>query len=198
MNQHDRINRSSQEGFGLVEILITLLVMSVGILGVLGMQITAKQTNYDAIQRTTASQLVFDMVERMRANPTALATYIPGVAIGGESLGGTGSPPANTCSASPGCSPALLATYDLWQWETLIDGVAEVSDGGAAVGGLVNPRACITGPAGGGTGLYTVTVVWRGSKASANPTLNTCGEGLDLYGIGEVNRRMVSFTVYIS
>jgi len=40
-----------RRGFGMIEVLITLLVLSVGVLGVIGMQVSTKKANYEAIQR---------------------------------------------------------------------------------------------------------------------------------------------------
>jgi type IV pilus assembly protein PilV len=174
-----------ERGVGLIEVLVALLVLSVGILAVIGMQISGKQANYDAVQRTTASHLAMDMVERMRANPTALSSYVTGALLGAGSL----SAPARACDSSgTSCTPAQMAAADLYQWERQMDGAAETRDVSGVTrnsGGLVSPRACLDGPAGGGPGVYTLTVVWRGAGEMEPTALTGCNNGLNgtsLYG----------------
>ncbi|MFN2301346.1 MAG: type IV pilus modification protein PilV, partial [Gammaproteobacteria bacterium] len=65
-------------------------------------------------------------------------------------------------------------------------------------GGLVDPTACITGPFGGISGVYTVTIAWRGVTPLSNPTADACGEGLDLYGDAEEYRRILVIRTYIT
>ena len=183
----------SQRGVGMIEVLVTFVIVSVGMLAIVGMQITGKQANYDAVQRTAASHLAMDMMERMRLNPTGLAGYASNTVLGGNTIGAANP----TCAAvGSSCTPTQLAAADLDDWEQLLDGFAEwvdadaddaVDAGERATGGLVNPRACITGPAGGGTGQYQIFIVWRGSQEQATPALGAgvCGGGLDntsLYG----------------
>ncbi len=52
-----------------------MFVLSIGILGVAGLQVTAKRSNFEATQRATAAALAQDIVERMRSNSEQLGTY---------------------------------------------------------------------------------------------------------------------------
>ena len=189
---HSRCSRL-QRGVGMIEVLVTFVIVSVGMLAIVGMQITGKQANYDAVQRTAASHLAMDMMERMRLNPTGLAGYATNTVLGGNTV----ATPNPACAAvGSSCTPTQLAAADLDDWEELLDGLAEwvdadsddtVDAGERATGGLVNPRACVIGPAGGGTGLYRIFIVWRGSQEQATAALGggVCGGGLDntnLYG----------------
>jgi type IV pilus assembly protein PilV len=80
--------------------------------------------------RAQATQLAYDLSDRMRANSAALAAYL-------------GSGTADDCVAN-GCSPAQMAGYDLTQWTSA---VAEQLPGGA---GSVSQAA----------GIYTISVSW--------------------------------------
>src|SRR5947207_2731132 len=62
-------------GFSMVDVLVALIVLSIGLLGVAGLQFMSKRSNFEAVQRTTASLLAQDIIERMRANYGALTTY---------------------------------------------------------------------------------------------------------------------------
>ena len=184
-----------QRGVTMLEVLITLVVFSIGVLSVAMLQGVSTRANYEAVQRTTAAYISNDLLERMRTNPAALELYMPGGALGNGSLGAE---PAPDCgSAANSCTPAELALHDLWQWEQLLDGVAE-ADGASSTGGLLMPNACIDGPVGGGQGVYTVAIAWRGQTALSNPVVNACGDGSGLYGDNNEFRRIVVAQTYIS
>ena len=178
-------------GLTLIEVLITLFVFAIGLLTVAGMQAIAKKANFEAVQRTTATFLAYDIIERMRANSQTLASYLT-AGVGQGSLAA----PGTDCSAAA-CSEAELAAYDLYEWERAVDGRAEESAEGGAAGGLVLPTACGTGPAAGTAGVYTVAIAWRGSNALSNPTIDTCGEGSGDYGDADEYRRVLVVTTYI-
>jgi type IV pilus assembly protein PilV len=180
----------------MIEVLITVFVLSIGILGIGGLQLVAKQSNFEAIQRTTAIMLTHDIVERMRANPRALAEYVSnggGTILGGGTLGTTA--PGPDCSNTL-CNHEQLARFDLWEWERAIDGAAETS-GTMEVGGLVEPTACITGPGDGAAGVYAVTLAWRGKHELSDTTKsgNTCGA--NNYGEDDRFRRLLTIQAFM-
>ena len=179
-----------------MEVLVSVFILSVGVLGVAGLQITAKRSNFEATQRTTAAALAQDIVERMRSNAEQLAIYTnAGV---GRTISGT-SIPVITCVTD--CAPAALAQYDLYELEQAANGVTE-QIAGDNVGGLTLPTTCISGPAG-GPGIYSVAIAWRGMTKISNPAIDACGSGsgkYDTVGATEVDvyRRILVMQVYIS
>jgi type IV pilus assembly protein PilV len=184
-----------QRGVSVLEVLITLIVFSLGVLSVGMLQGVSARANYEAVQRTTAAHIANDLLERMRANPTALELYIPLATLGGGSLGAE---PAPDCASEANlCSADELALHDLWQWEQLLDGVSEM-DGASETGGLLMPTACMNGPVGGGQGTYAVSIAWRGQAALSNPAVDACGDGTGLYGDNNEFRRIVVAQTYIS
>jgi type IV pilus assembly protein PilV len=180
-----------QRGFTLLEVMVALLIFGVGLLTVAALQTVSKRANYEALQRTTASFLAMDMMERMRVNKRRLSFYIQGTM---ELGGGTRAVPATLCTTvAENCDGIDMSRVDLWEFERRLDGVAE-DLGGAATGGLVSPTACIDGPGGGGTGVYTVAIAWRGvtelTYQADNPDLDLdCGVGSGLYGANDEFRR---------
>jgi len=60
-----------KNGFSLVEVLVTLVVLSVGLLGIAGMMASTVRNNHSAYQRSQASWLAYDMLDRVRANREA-------------------------------------------------------------------------------------------------------------------------------
>jgi type IV pilus assembly protein PilV len=180
-------------GFSLIEVLISLLVISVGLLSIASLQVLSKRSNFDAAQRTTAAHLADDLLSRMRSNPSALIDYLPAQPLGSASQG----PPAVICTEGVVCTGAELAAYDLWQWEQQLDGMETTVDGGAA-GGIVLPTACISGPGFGGNGTYSVSIAWRGLTEATNPITNDCGEGSGNYGDGDEYRRVLVVRTFLS
>ncbi|HKU15853.1 MAG TPA: type IV pilus modification protein PilV [Steroidobacteraceae bacterium] len=63
-----QITEARARGMTLVEVLVTLVIMSVGLLGVAALQLTSLRNNYDAYVRSQASMLAADLFDRMRAN----------------------------------------------------------------------------------------------------------------------------------
>jgi len=66
------------KGFSLIEVLIALLVLAIGLLGLAALQAQALRYNHDAYVRTQATNLAYDIIERMRTNRgTPLASTSP-------------------------------------------------------------------------------------------------------------------------
>lgn len=186
-------------GFSLLEVLIALLILSIGLLGIAGLQVTSKRANFEAIQRTTATMLARDMLERIRANSGELDTYTNGTS--GQTFTLTTAPSAASpdCGTTA-CTTAQIVAYDLAEWQRAIAGVAELS-GGNNSGGLVAPVACITVPGGAPNGTVNVAIAWRGLVKLGDPIINTCGNASGLYGDGataNVFRRVIEVETFIN
>lgn len=61
-------SRKQAAGMTLIEVLVTLVIISVGLLGVAALQLTTVRNNYDAYVRSQAAVMASDMLDRMRAN----------------------------------------------------------------------------------------------------------------------------------
>ena len=135
------MRRFLQRGFSLIEMLVALIVFSVGLLAIAGMQTMSKQANFEALQRTAASQIAYGLLEDIRVNGDAINTYLGAGEIGG---GARGAEPAPNCSGNAVCTAAQKAAHDLWFWEQVLDGNLEMS-GNAGGGGLdgVGGRRCL-------------------------------------------------------
>jgi type IV pilus assembly protein PilV len=60
------------EGFSLVEVLVTTVVFAIGMLGVAGLSAFSKRASFESVQRATAAQVAYGLLEDMRANTDAL------------------------------------------------------------------------------------------------------------------------------
>lgn len=183
-----------QRAFSLLELLVALVVFSIGLLAVAGLQTVSKQANYEGLQRTTAAQIATGLLEDMRMNGDAIDIYRTAVAVGGGNLGVE---PVPNCRTGAECNSAQKAAYDLWFWEQALDGNLETNAGGAGTGGLMLPALCIDGPAVGGPGIYRVTIVWRGTASITNTVNNPCGAASGNYGASNEFRRIIQIPTYI-
>ncbi|ELM3719424.1 type IV pilus modification protein PilV [Aeromonas hydrophila] len=168
---------SSMKGFSLLEVMIAAVVLSFGLLGLVGMQVTSKLSGYEARQRTIASWLATDIVERARINrsiwelQTAQAwTVSSGSSISKPSCG-------NEDGTMTSCSANDLLALDMFSWQQSLLGVAV--SGASSV--LQNPSGCIIR---GNGNAMTVIVTWQGresisdgTSAISNNIRNLCGFG---------------------
>lgn len=193
------------QGFSLIEVLIAIVILSIGVLGVTGLQLMSKRNNQDSAQQTRAANLVRELVERMRANSSSdgLISY---VLNSPADVGLIAAEPVPNCrDAGQPCDAEQLALHDLWVWQQSLVGADErIEDADENTGGLVNPTACIAGPAG-GSGLYTITIVWRGGTAIPDDPDVACGSGAvdagsgeRLYGDEDQFRRTIVVPAYIA
>ena len=185
---------NKQTGFSLIELLVSIVIFSVGLLGIAGLQMVSKKANYEGLQRTIASQVAYGMLEDMRANGSGISIYAAAPDLGGGKLSGL--PVSNCRNVNTPCSPAQKAGHDLWYWERVLDGAHEIGVEGQA-GGVLTPTLCINGPAGGVSGVYLVSVAWYGSTSLMNPDTDACGSGTGKYGDNDANRRVLQVATFI-
>jgi len=103
----------NQKGLSMIEILVSVLILSIGLLGIAGLQGTSLNSTRSASLRTQAIILSQDIIESMRANrDEALATANNKFVI---NFGGTLATPKADCIAIT-CTPAQLAEFDVFQW----------------------------------------------------------------------------------
>ena len=102
----------AQVGFSLIEILISLLILSIGLLGLGGLQLSSLKSANNAHFRTVASLSVTDLIDRMRSNPSAVKDnfYISNLSIKHCS-----SSLEVVCEAGVECNARELASYDLYR-----------------------------------------------------------------------------------
>lgn len=185
--------RLLQRGFSLLELLVALVVFSIGLLAIAGLQTVSKQANFEGAQRTTASQIAYGLLEDIRTNGDAIDTYRTAGEFGGGRRGGE---PVPNCQVGAECSAVEKAVHDLWFWEQMIDGNMETS-AGIGTGGVMLPSICIDGPAVGGAGVYQVTIAWRGTASIVNSINNACGALGGNYGADLEFRRIIQIPTYI-
>lgn len=136
----------SQRGFTLIEILVTVFILAIGLLGLAGLTLEGMRNNQGAYLRTQASILAYDMADRMRANKERASDYA------GFSTDGATTKLPDCASDATGCTPTDQAQVDMVEWTRQIQGVG--SDTVLLPGGV----GAIQFDA--GTSRFTITVTW--------------------------------------
>jgi type IV pilus assembly protein PilV len=104
-----RTHKSIQVGATLIEVLISILILSFGLLGMGNMMATAIQLPKLAALRSTAANIAFNHIDNMRANPTAFASGSYDETL---SYDGTLTVPSTSDCTYPLCDASTLATMD--------------------------------------------------------------------------------------
>lgn len=106
MNARTGMDSKKAHGFTLIEVLIALVIMSIGMLGIAGLYVHSMQAGRTSLFHHHAVTLAGDVADRIRANPRAAASY----------AGAAGN---NNCVApyTVECTPAEMAAHDKFLWE---------------------------------------------------------------------------------
>ncbi len=168
-----RLNsQSNQKGVGLVEVLVALMVFSMGMLGIASLQVISKRSSFEAQQRQEAVLIANDMISRIKNSGLTSAqikTYFDNKDFAADPLDPPDSPSVNCVTAN--CTVAQLVEYDLISWHKSIYG-SSIEASGQKISGLASAKGCIDVTQDSGTTTkVTVTVAWLSlSEMSGNKT----------------------------
>mgnify|MGYP006380521659 FL=1 len=171
------------KGFSLIEVLVTILILMIGLLGLAGLQVRALTSQMESYQRSQALILLKDMADRIEENRINAADYVTTTPLG------TG---FGTCAAS-----GVGSAGDLCEWHNALLGAAEVDSSGNKVGAMIGARGCIyqtAAAASGVPGEFLVAVAWQGLNNTAAPAVDC---GINEYG-NEALRRVVTLPISIA
>jgi type IV pilus assembly protein PilV len=188
-------DRYRNAGFTMLEVLVSIFIMTLGLLGLAGLQVRAQQAELESYQRAQAIILVQDMADRINANRRAALCYnFTTNVAGGAPFAGSGAGSAPVCGPYGTVDTRVRADADMTEWHATLNGAAEQL-GGNQVGAMIGARGCVSLDTSVTPNLYRVSVAWQGTSKTKDPatvdgTL-TCGKGN--YG-DEAQRRIVAIT----
>ena len=161
-------NRRSQRGALMIEVLVTIVILAIGLLGMMQMQGRLQKSEMESYQRTQAVMLVNDMASRIESNRPNIDSYLTGgLSPAYLGVGGNDTPCDSTLADG-------LQLGDSGEWCRALEGAGE-TQGTTSVGAMVGARGCVELI----DGQYTVTVVWQGlTPISAPPLEVACGANL--------------------
>jgi len=147
------------QGFTLVEVLVSIVILALGVLGTIAMQVRALNDSQDAYLRTQAIFLAYDISDRMRANAAGWRDVPVPFDFG------CNQPWAN-------CLPTEMAQYDYWYWSNEIASKLANGAGDVALRG-----ALCSGQAAEG---MRVRITWQRANADVNARLGDACFSLDV------------------
>jgi len=139
----------SNIGFTLIEVLISMMILAIGLLGLAALQTTGLRNNLSAYNRSQATQLAYDMADRMRANMANA-----GLLAGSAYIYTTANPITavavqNDCKqVANTCTTAQMAQNDLFEWNSDVNTILPVGEGAIAVVGSI----------------FTITINWDDNR----------------------------------
>lgn len=115
------VTHPKQSGFSLIEVLVAIIILSIGMLGAVGMQAAAMQSNKEARNQATATTFARELAEKMRGNKSVAITttlavnpYIFETTLNATFTVAT---PSTNCFLN-GCPLAAdIATWDVADWQ---------------------------------------------------------------------------------
>jgi type IV pilus assembly protein PilV len=134
-------------GFTLIEVLIATLVLAAGLLGLAGLQVTSLRNNQSAYNRSQATQLTYDIADRIRANPLVAGNYLTTSAAISE----TTNADYPACTSAAPCNPTQFAVKDLYEWSNALSNTLPAGTGTITLTGAV----------------YTISVKWDDNRDGA-------------------------------
>ena len=145
---------NNSKGFTLIEVLVAVFVLAIGLLGLAGLQAKSLQFNQSAYQRSQATILAYDIIDRMRANLSEARNGSYDIARGDVP------PTATNCQASGAtCSTATMVDFDLAQWKCSIgsyDDNSTCEDDFGIKGALLEGKGTVVTNG----DIITVTIDW--------------------------------------
>jgi len=131
----------SQGGFSMIEVLVTILVFAIGLLGVVSLQTTGMRLVHDSDMNSKAMMLASSMADKMRSNQAA-DTY-----IGIDATAANARDCETTTDPNQACS---VAQEDVFEWNDQIAGFLPSGSGQVTQNGAT----------------YTISVSWLESADS--------------------------------
>jgi type IV pilus assembly protein PilV len=144
----------------MIEVLVTMLIISLALLGTSGLQAYSMRLNQGGQFRTQAVFLVADLAERMEANKAGAA---PATGAGAYVVGATSTAGAlsTACSSNGPCNATALAAFDISVWQNMV----------AAT--LPQSSWSVTQTVAGNPSTYQIRINWVDRKE--NVTYDTAG-----------------------
>jgi len=180
-------NSQLELGSSLIEVLVTLLIFSIGLLGLAALQLNALQGTNDSAQRSQSSWILQDIAERFRANSfgtaAAYATAPDCTALPATMCSDHYSPASGAKVVAANCTAAQMAAFDRWEAQCSYAAVATFN----TINGRFSSRDSVSVPTGGSTleitelnDVLTITALWLGKADAAKSGAATTLTSTDL------------------
>lgn len=149
-SSHHLQNHQNYQGFTLIEVLIAVVILGLGLLGLAALQASSLRNNNSAYNRSQATQLAYDIADRIRTNRSVAGSYITTMsAVNCSTSASPPTPPTPNCaSTTSACTPTQLAATDLYQWKDAMTCTLPSGQGSIALS----------------SAIFTVTINWDDNR----------------------------------
>ena len=168
---------ASGRGATMIEVLVTIVILTFGLLGVVGLQARMQVAQAESYHRSQAVLLMQDIVDRVNANRINALNYVTATPLG-------------TGNAVQDCTALTGAALDLCEWNNMLLGATESTAGGQNAGAMIGARGCINNLVATMPREFVVAVTWQGLVPTVAPASTTCGQGQ--YGNDQTRRALVA------
>lgn len=134
----------ASDGFTLLEVLISMIVLAIGLLGMAALHANSLKNTLSAYHRSQATQLTYDMADRIRANQLEAGNY-PTVTATAQA----------SCTTTATCSPSAMAQNDLYEWNTAINSIFPEGNGSISKVGT----------------LFTIAISWDDNRNGSSDSV---------------------------
>lgn len=165
MKQTPKRRLNLEFGTTLMEVLVSLLVLSFGLLGIAGVQSVSLRNNQAAYYRTQATMLTSEIIERMRANKVGVDNDAY------DNVAGAATP---ACFTAAGCTPGQMAAQDILDWSADIPAALPGGVGVVCLDSTGNDGTAAAPACDGAGTIYAVKIFWDDNRdGTANQSLIT-------------------------
>ena len=150
---------SAQRGFTLIEVLVSALLLSIGLVGLAGLQAASLANNQNSFMRSQVTALAYDLADRMRSNvPGAVAlAYNPSNAA-----------LTSGCATTTGCTSLQMAQHDIAEWNAAITTYLPMGQGWVCIDSTPQDGTSSADPQCDGNGSqYAVKIWWDDNRDGA-------------------------------
>jgi type IV pilus assembly protein PilV len=157
LTRHLHCRACRNAGFTLIEVLVSIVILSIGLLGIAKLMLVSSHANDSAYLRSQATALAYEILDNMRANrqeainqPTYVTAALP-VVTTATALG-------FSCYGAAQCTTTQLGQFDIYQWKLRLNTAS--NPGGTQIGALPNGEGSVAIVTVNGQTTATIQVFW--------------------------------------
>ncbi|MDE2420533.1 MAG: type IV pilus modification protein PilV [Gammaproteobacteria bacterium] len=143
INIRSHRSRAQQQGVGMVEVLVAMLLLAIGVLGFSILQVRAVEATYEAGNRSQAMLVLRGLAEEIRANSDSVGQSSYPAAVSGFNSSSAPTAPTSCNNVTTACSPTAMATWDAYQSALAANGLGIQINMTTCPGDTTSNRQCL-------------------------------------------------------
>ena len=148
-------------GFTLVEVLVSMVILSIGLLGIAKLMLVSSRSNDSAYLRSQATELAYEILDNMRANRQEVINTPTTYTTAQGAAATTAAPPGTICIGAVQCTPTALGIFDVYEWKLRLNTASGLP------GALPNGQGSVAIVPVGTQTTVTINVFWDDTVAQS-------------------------------